>query len=428
MKLKYTIILACALVTATTAMQAQILMNNGTPEILVVNQADKLDTMSVNRLLSLYRSTLQKGFGHLGMPGFVITGKNQNFTLGIGGNVAVRTSYDFNGIADNKDFVTSAIPVPNSPSQKQQFMIDPTTSSLFFQSIYNSKTLGPIQAYIEANFRGSGNSFSLRKAYITLCGFLVGRYYTTFYDTKSTPSVVDFEGPNNLSLVYRTMIRYIQPIGEHFSVGAALESNSVNASTGDEFRVIHQRMPDIPIFAQYTWNDKKSHVRISAIIRDMFYFDNTTSKTRSLTGWGASLTGSIQAGRKLTTYFGAMCGEGIAAYIQDISNQGLDMVTDSRDQMHLQTLHSAGWNIGAQYVFDRRWTATAVYSGVKVFDRSGFADPRTYNLGQYVSANVFNNITDNIQIGLSYMYGSRKDLGGTHGHANRVQGVIQYNF
>ena len=78
----------------------------------------------------------------------------------------MRLSYDFDGIADNLDFVTADIPVPNSPKQRQQIQLDPTASTLYFKAIADAGRIGPVVGYIQADFRGTGNAFALQMAYV----------------------------------------------------------------------------------------------------------------------------------------------------------------------------------------------------------------------------------------------------------------------
>lgn len=416
---------------AVAAGNAQVLKRNSIPEIMVVNGGKDIDTLSIERIVELYRSSQRRGFGNLGMPGFVVTGQSHNFLLGIGGNVAVRATYDFDGISDNKDFVTSAIPVPNNARERQQYLIDPTTSTLFFKSVIDSEKVGPITGYIEANFRGNnGTDFYLRKAYVTIGGFFIGRYYTSFCDTRAAPSTVDYEGPNYMPLIYRTMIQYNFHFGRgrNWSAGIAIESSNVSATTGSNFSIINQRMPDIPAYIQYEWNETRSHIRLAGVFRDMVYWNETEDARHFQAGWGVHLSGALQIGDKLTAYYGGLYGRGLGGYIQDISGLGLDLVYDSRNPEKMQALPMAGWNGGLQYTFDNKWVASAAYSGVKVFPNDGFRDAGAYTLGQYLSTNAFYHITDNCQVGASYMYGLRKNMDDRKGHANRIQAVIQYNF
>lgn len=116
--------------------------------------------------------------------------------------------------------------------------------------------------------------------------------------------------------------------------------------------------------------------------------------------------------------------------MQDISGTGLDLVYDSRNTDRMQTLPMAGWNGGLQYSFDSgsKWIGTVAYSGVKIFPNDGFRESGAYTLGQYLSTNLFYNLTSNCQFGFSYMYGLRKNMDDQKGHANRLQAVVQYNF
>ena len=155
--MKHCILFAAAIIACffSEGLQAQVLKNNAKPDVLFINRRGaEVDTMSATQVIDLYYSTIEKGFRQTGLPKFIISGKDQKMIFGIGGNVNTRLSYDFDGIANDLDFVTSAIPVPNSPKQRQQFQLDPSTSTLYFKAIAHAGKLGPIVGYIQAD---SGN-------------------------------------------------------------------------------------------------------------------------------------------------------------------------------------------------------------------------------------------------------------------------------
>ena len=272
--MKHCILFAAAIIACffSEGLQAQVLKNNAKPDVLFINRRGaEVDTMSATQVIDLYYSTIEKGFRQTGLPKFIISGKDQKMIFGIGGNVNTRLSYDFDGIANDLDFVTSAIPVPNSPKQRQQFQLDPSTSTLYFKAIAHAGRLGPIVGYIQADFRESNNlGFSLNMAYIELAGFSIGRRFTTFCDLGASPSTVDFEGPNGYPMVYNTMIRYTRKFNDHWSMAVAAEMPNLSASLASDMSSIPQRMPDFPLYFQYSWNKGRSHLRASAIFRDMF--------------------------------------------------------------------------------------------------------------------------------------------------------------
>lgn len=147
---------------AFSGLQAQVLKNNSRPEVIFINRGGiEIDSMVTSEVIETYYSTIERGFRQTGLPRFIIAGKNQKMIFGIGGNADMRLSYDFDGIADNLDFVTADIPVPNSPKQRQQIQLDPTASTLYFKAIADAGRIGPVVGYIQADFRGTGNAFAL---------------------------------------------------------------------------------------------------------------------------------------------------------------------------------------------------------------------------------------------------------------------------
>ena len=421
---------AAALLIVSSNTGAQVLKNNERPDVLLLDRQERaaLDSMIAYRVLETYYSTLERGFRQVGVPRFVIAGKEQKMILGIGGNVNMRTSYDFDGSVQNRDFVTSAIPVGNAPITNQQLRMDPSTSTLFFKAIAQAGRLGPIVGYVQADFRGAEDlGFSLQMAYLNIGGFSIGRRFTTFCDLGASPATVDYEGPNGYPLVYRTMIRYTHSMNDHWSFAVAAEMPEVTGIYPTGTQQIAQRVPDFPLYIQYSWNESRSHLRASAILRDLYFFNTARNEAQSLFGWGAQLSGAIRICRPVNFYMQYLYGNGISAYIQDITGTGLDLVANPR-QGGIQTLPAMSWIAGTQITFSPRWTASVAYSGVKLFSRNDYLAANTYQLANYLSTNVFFNLTRSCQLGASYLYGTRRNMDDQQGHANRIQAIAQYNF
>lgn len=375
-----------------------------------------------------YRSTLRKGHQQSGMPRFLITNKNAKAVFTIGGFVNFRTAYDFNNVIDNKDFVTYQIPMSVTPSDKQRFLMDPTTSRLFFKTIIDAGKFGPIEGYIETDFRGDKGVLRLREAYISFKGFLFGQAATTFCDLEASPNTIDFEGPNAYTYGRNAMIRYSHKWGKHWSAAIAIEMPSISATTGNHAYTIPQRVPDIPIYAQYSWNEGASHVRASGIFRTLYYRDEVQNDTRAEFGWGVQLSSVYKICPKLTAYGQLVYGEGITPYIQDLNGNGLDMVPNPRHSGQLQTFPMMAWLVGAQYSLTKKAALSVGYSQVNLWNKNGYFNPDQYRYSQYVVANVFYNITSYLKAGVEYLYGTRHDMNHVFGHANRAQAMVQLNF
>lgn len=381
-----------------------------------------------------FEATRRYGAKQVPNPQFIFSTHDNRFSLGIGGFVNLRTSYDFKGAVNNIDFVPYDIAVGGNPLSRQRVMMDATTSRLFTKAVVNSSKLGQIVAFVDMDFRG-GAEFSytprLRSAYISMMGFTAGRDYTTFCDLEATPITVDFQGPNAYNQRFATLLRYEHAFFEkRLQVGLAAEFPTVSGTYGEYFLPISQRVPDIPMYVQYRWGRSgRNHVRASAVLRNMYLHNSFTKENTSLFGWGVQLSGHLEPWRCLTLYFNGTYGEGISGYIQDLNGSGLDFTPNPENPQQIQTMPMWGWQVAAQYnVFPGKMFVSGGYSMVRVDKQNGFYSAEQYKQGDYIFVNTFYQLTDNCKLALEYLHGSRKDMSDEKGTANRLSVMVQYNF
>lgn len=383
------------------------------------------------KAIDIYATTVKEGFQQSGVPNFIISDRSNKAVFGIGGFVSFRTAYDWSNVIDNKDFVTYDIPMLKTPSNKQRLLMDVSTSRLFFKTIVNTKALGPIETYIETDFRGGDNVLRLREAYVSFKGLTFGQTATTFADLQAAPTTIDFQGPNAYTYRRNLMIRYHLNISPSWEFAVAAEMPGVSATTPTRAAyVIPQRVPDFPMYFQYNWNQGRSHLRASGILRTMNYYDNTSMNTQTELGWGAMLSGNIALSKSASFFGQVVYGEGIENYIQDLNGNGYDLVSDPNRLGRLQTLPAMGWMAGLQVNFTRNWQMNAAYSQVSVWDKNDYfaQAPDAYRLSQYIVGNLFYRISPAFNVGVEYLYGTRKNVNHELGHANRAQMMVQFNF
>lgn len=383
------------------------------------------------RAVDVYSQNLRKGFQQSGVPNFIISDRENNAVFGIGGFVALRMSYDWNNAIDNKDFYIVDIPMTRTLDNRQKFQMDAAASRLFFRSVVNTNNMGPIEAYIESDFRGGSNVFRLRQAYISFIGFTIGQAPTTFADLMAAPTTIDFQGPNGYTYQRNVMLRYHREFGKRWEFGVAIEMPSVSATPGQSAHVISQRVPDIPAYIQYSWDQKKSHVRLSGLFRSMNYADDVAQRTRHQIGWGVQFTTNVVISNHFRLFGQATYGEGIQGYIQDLKGKEADMVADPTQAGYLQTLPTMAIQAGMQVNFSPTWQVNAAYSQVNNWNKNDYfaSNPApAYKTGQYIVGNVFCHISPAFQVGVEYLHGIRKNINVPAGHANRAQVLIQYTF
>lgn len=380
-----------------------------------------------------YHETWRSGFQQVEKPMFIFVTKNNKFSFALGGAINLRASYEFDGIVNNLDFVPYDIPIPGSYNSRQRLNMDATASRIFLKAIANTRVLGRVVVFVGTDFRGGiGNSYipRLRSAYVSFKGLTLGRDVTTFCDLDAAPTTIDYQGPNAYNFHFSTMIRYEIPFAkDHLKFGVAAELPRVSGTYGTYAQPLPQRVPDFPMYFQYSWGEnRQSHLRASAVIRDMYIHDAQRDNNTTRLGWGVQASGNIMIGRVLNIMFNGVYGEGITPYIQDLRGAGLDFTPNPKAPTRIQTMPMYGWQASAKINLIKNLSISGGYSAVTVCHKNGYYDEDEYRMGQYIFGNIFYNITPRFKIAGEYLYGTRKNMNDVKNHANRVNVMAQYSF
>ena len=387
--------------------------------------------MAIDRAILDFVETHRGGFEQAYLPQMIFSSRTNKIAFAVGGNVNMRVGYDFKGIVNSRDFIPADIPIPGNYNSRQKLMMDASTSSIYFKAVANNSTLGRVVAMFEADFRGSNTGYTprVRLAYVSLYGFTLGRDVTTFCDLNSSPQTIDFEGPNSYTLDYSTMIRYSHTFGRSFSMGIAAEMPRVSATYGETFTSIHQRVPDFPMYVQFNWGRRaNSHVRVTGLLRNMYYHNQTKGENQSEFGWGVQLSGNIAIGERWNTYINGVYGKGVSSYVRDLKGAGMDLVVGVDDPTKLRTVPMYGWMAAGKFNIMRGLSVSGGYSEVNVERKTGFWSPSQYKKGQYIFGNIFCHITPRFEMAIEYLYGTHKNMAGNKNSANRIQAMVKYNF
>ena len=406
-------------------------------------QSEPADTMPAHRAVILSGDVSNPGAAeHIAMlysrsnlafedpaaPRFLFLDKEGKVALGIGGFLKAVGEYDMNGAIDNDGFVTYDIPAPFDPAQRQRFGATAAHSTIFLKMVARKTPIGRVIVYIQTNFTGDngGYGLKLKQAYLTVGHVTVGKARSTFADGPAMAPTIDDQGPSGQVTAKNMMLRYETSTFHGLSAAISAELPSATYTTGTAARAISQRFPDIPAYVQYAWDKGDSHVRLSGILRQLSYRDDLKAKNHFATGWGVQLSTVASLIGPLKFFGHATYGKGISDYINDLSGHGLDLVPAATDG-RLRAPAALGMTAGLQYNFTPAFFVTASYSRAGVFNVSHMADD-TYRYGQYITANAFYNVWGDLRLGLEYIHGTRKNIDGAHGKANRLEAMLQYSF
>ncbi len=378
-------------------------------------------------------------------PLLLFTQKSNKFSFGVGGYINLRTSYDFNGVVENIDFVTADIPIPGDYSTKQQLIMDASTSRLYFKAMAKTRALGMVEVYIDMDFRGGTgyndegviNNYTprLRTAYASFLGFTIGRDITTFCDLAAAPRTIDFQGPDAYGFNYATLLRYERSMcNDRMQFGIALEQPKVSgtyasASGQQYFEPISQRVPDVPMYLEYKMGEQRQHhFRVTAVLRDMYLYDSRLEENTTLLGWGVKASGNLRPVEWLDICFNGTYGKGITPYIQDLNGSGLDFTPNPESATAIQTMPMFAWQAAATFYLTKYMSAAGGYSTVHVQKEHGYYSDTQYKRGDYVFGNVFYDITPRFTVACEFLYGYLKEMGGSNNTAHRASIMGQFNF
>ena len=398
------------------------------------NQQDMvMKNAAVKSAIEDHKNATRDGFQQALTPSAIFADKRNTFSFAIGGDVALRAAYSFDRIVNNIDMVPYNIPMTLTPADDQEIRMDASTSRIFIRGIANTKKLGQVHIFMDMDFRGGATgSYTprIRSGYVQMLGLTIGRDVSTFCDLTAAPTTIDFQGPNAYNFRFATMIRYEHSfIDNHLKVGAAAEMPSVSGTYGETLMAIPQRVPDFPIYLQYSWGENRdSHIRASAVFRDMYLYNNARSSEDDLFGWGVQFSGNIHITKYLELFMNGVYGEGVTRYINDLMGSGLDFTPRPNDPTQVQTTPMFGWQAAAQINLLPNLFISGGYSAVTVRKKNGTYSNDMYKQGQYAFGNVFWNLTPRFSLAAEYLFASRKNMDGAKAHSNRINLLAKYSF
>lgn len=402
----------------------------------VVNISDSVDVYKT--LIS--NIPVDKDF--LNDPVFAIVGKNKSFYFSVGANFKFVGSYDWgNPISDPMKFAVGDM--QGAPTgDNRAFGMSAQGSNIYFNIIGFPQSANQIGLFISfALDKNPGNDYLVHANYVyaRYRNLQVGYSSSLYNDKAADPYTIDAHGPIASGAHDNIQINFQKNINAHVRVGVGIEDPDIDYTPyipagGDPAKytgTLRQRFPDLPFYIGYNF-DTYSHVRLSGIMRGLTYRNCIEERNRSVPGYGLKFTGSWVA-QPCIFYAQAQGGKGIATYIQDNDNLGLDLIPDRNRPGHLVAPWTWGCIAGMQYNFTERVFATGVYSYMHNCLRyysSDYGIPYDAQLksGHYILGNVIWQISPLFRTGIEYVHGIRKNADRHTISNNRVYALLSMSF
>lgn len=418
-------LLITAVLLGTFVMQAQ--RDNRRHEKGVVSVVNN-DTTDNSHAENAFKSIAPSSTKDNGLPRFAIMGKEHKFYLGIGGQFLGEAVYDIGAeVGSNTNFTPSAF-TPALPGNGAGLGFAWQTSSIYLNFVALPLAANKVGLFFKANFKGANNTFHCSHFYAKYRGLTIGYTSSIFTDGEAEPMTIDSEGQNGYPDNTLYNISWVQKFTKHVSGAIGLDAPVTSLLTNAHTAMVKQRVPSIPFYVQYAWDDDASHVRLSGILRPMQYRDAVASRNGSFLGRGVQLSGETHIAGPVSLQLNAAYGHGIGSYIQDDEGVGLDGVPIG-DTGRIGLVRTLGATAGVNIYISPKLSSNIVYSHLTNWlPRNAQVEPDTYRYGDYFAANVIYTINKFVSTGIEYDYGHRQAVDGACLHASRIQAQLAITF
>ncbi len=408
-------VLGSATVFAGYAQRDNRTMESGVTTLLHNDKADASDVEKVMKK-NAPQSTKENG-----LPRFAIVGKDNKFYLGIGGQFLGEGVFTWGDDMPSATLFTPSSLTPSTPGNGGKTQFGWQSSSIYLNFVALPGTDNQVGLFFKGNFMGNNNSFNVFHFYGKYRGLTAGYTNSLFTDGAAEPMTIDFEGPNGYPFITLFTAYWQQDFTKNFSGAIGIDAPSASMTAGSSTKEVNQRIPAVPAYLQYAWNDGAAHIRLSGIVRPLTYRDLSANENKTIVGGGVQLSGMTAIAGGLSVNFNGAYGKGIGTYLQDDNGLGMDAVATTTPGV-MKAVSTMGVTGGLSYAFSSKVSTNLTYSHLTNWlPKDADMSDVSYRYGDYVAANVIWNINKFLSAGIEYDYGYRRSFDGSGLHANRVQ-------
>jgi hypothetical protein len=179
------------------------------------------------------------------------------------------------------------------------------------------------------------------------------------------------------------------------------------------------RTPTPDFIARVRFAPEWGQFQLAGLWRELG-FQPTGGPVLTENAWGFNFTGMLEATRRDRVYYQILFGEGIGSY------KGMPDVAPASAQT-AEVLPMFGWMVGWAHQWNDRWSSNFTYSEDRL-DNRFFQSGDDLHANSYLAVNLIWNPATRFYWGVEYLYGTREDVDGARGDANRIQMSVIYEL
>ena len=356
--------------------------------------------------------------------------QNESDSLTIKGEFSLRGFYDFKPYGA-EDFSLANIPVGKDKNKKCANGIDLAGAKLGL-----SKKFPWGDKAIEFVVRSglSPEGAKLKAIYIDYDKFRVGRAISNFCDLSALPETL-FDPPCSTALASAAQVRWkdqLQGLSYALAMEKAVELDIYPAvkkeDKGKQKLVPLNNFPALSAMIKY--EESIGYLRLGGLFRMLDYYAKSEDKTRYLPTWGFNLTSSLKVIPDQTTVkLYGVYGMGMGSYLIGLASSAKACKDVFLQRNTTPTLiNTLGGYIGLEHRWLPQLRSTAVYGILDTINKKQ-SDDNAYKQGHFVACNLTYHPTENLSLGLEYLFGRRFTIGDQNGRdAHRIQTAFGFSF
>lgn len=260
---------------------------------------------------------------------------------------------------------------------------------------------------------------AVRRAFVTVDGWLFGQEWSTFQNVSVLPESADYIGPSEGTVFVRqAQIRYTRG---PFSI--ALENPETTVTPfGGGARIVSDdaAMPDIA--AKLELKRPFGDFALTGLVRQLAY--DTGAVDGETTGWGVSASGKVKVGKKDDLRFMLTHGEGIGRYV------GVNFANDAvaRANGELVAIPLTAGFVAYRHLWTDRIRTNLIWSAQEVDNDRLLTGTGVNASAQSWHVNLIWTPLKGFDVGVELMGGERELESGLTGELTRVHAFAKYGF
>jgi opacity protein-like surface antigen len=355
-----------------------------------------------------------------------------DWRFSFGGYVKLDVITDFDGTGDRFQFTTATIPVDgasNSPQPGGYTQVHAKESRFNFEVRRDIENAPLTKVFFEMDFWDeSSYSPRFRHAYFQYGNLIVGQTWTTLSELRSLPFLIDFAYGDALYGGRTAQVRWQQPVNDRFSWAVALEDYDSGGIENPNALAGTARSWTPLLAARGTYDIGRALFTLGGSLAQLRWDGDSGVSDDQALQWALVFGTRIYLDRNRRHYFGldASFGDGTARNIISLAEGSVPGAVLGPDGS-LHTLYA--WSVAPALHFQltKNISANLAYAWSHV-ESSSLRMPDEMEGGGAAHVNLIYDLTDRLRFGGEYMIGTRENVNGADGQAQRIQFMSMYSF